>query len=87
MYRSQVKLKLLADVCLAAWDGTSGGERERLSGIKQVVTMVLHMQYYPLLEQLLGWMLGLSAVLVHMAVVTREYFDMWKKKGVFNAEF
>ena len=63
---------------LAAWDGTSGGERERFSGIKQVVAMFLDMLLYPLLEQLLWWMLGLSAVLVHRAVVTREYVDMWK---------
>ena len=67
---------------LAAWDGTSGGERERFSGIKQVVAMFLDMLFNPLLEQLLWWMLGLSAVLVHRAVVSREYVDMWKRKGV-----
>jgi hypothetical protein len=37
---------------LAVWEGASGRERERFSGIKQVVAMFLDMLYFPLLEQL-----------------------------------
>ena len=37
---------------------------------------------HPLLELELWWMIGISAVLVHRAFVTREYVDMWKSKGV-----
>ena len=35
-----------------------------------------------MLEQLLLWVLGISAVLVHRAIVTRQYVDMWTRKGV-----
>ena len=43
------------------------------------MAMFLDMLYYPLLEQLLWWRLGLSAVLVHRDVVTREYVE--EEKG------
>jgi len=67
---------------LATWEGVSVGQRPRFSGIKQWVAMFIDMLYTPLLEQVLWWMVGISAVLVHRAVVTREYVDMWKRKGV-----
>jgi len=67
---------------LATWEGVSYGMRPRFSGIKQWVAMFLDMLYTPMLEQILWWMVGLSAVLVHRAVITREYVDMWKRKGV-----
>ena len=38
--------------------------------------------YTPRLDQLLWWMVGISAVLVHRADITREYVNMWKSKGV-----
>lgn len=49
---------------MAAWVGTSG-----------VVAMFLNMLSYPWLEKLLWWMLGFSAVLVHMALDAREYVE------------
>lgn len=37
--------------------------------------MFLNMLSYPWLEKLLWWMLGFSAVLVHMALDAREYVE------------
>ena len=67
---------------LATWEGTSTGMRPRFSGMKQQVARCVDMVYTPLLEQLLWWMVGISAVLVHRAVITREYVNIWKSKGV-----
>ena len=67
---------------LSTWEGVSKGKRPRFTGIKQCVAMCLDMVYTPLLELELWWMIGISAVLVHRAFVTREYVDMWKSKGV-----
>jgi len=67
---------------LATWEGVSVGMRPRFTGMKQWVASFLDMLYTPLLEQLLWWMVGISAVLVHRAVITREYVDMWRRKGV-----
>ena len=50
--------------------------------MKQLVARCMDMVYTPLLEQLLWWMVGISAVLVHRADITREYVNMWKSKGV-----
>eukprot|EP00092_Neocalanus_flemingeri_P008425 GFUD01009081.1.p1 GENE.GFUD01009081.1~~GFUD01009081.1.p1 ORF type:complete len:378 (-),score=154.50 GFUD01009081.1:210-1271(-) len=66
----------------STWEGISSGMRPRFSGMKQWLAMCLDMVYTPMLEQLLWWLIGISAVLVHRAVVTREYVDMWRKKGV-----
>jgi len=67
---------------LATWEGVSYGMRPRFSGVKQWVAMFVDMLYTPMLEQVLWWVVGISAVLVHRAVITREYVDMWKRKGV-----
>ena len=67
---------------LATWEGVSVGMRPRFSGMKQWVAMFLDLLYTPMLEQLLWWMVGISVVLVHRAVITREYVAMWKRKGV-----
>jgi glycerophosphoinositol glycerophosphodiesterase len=66
----------------STWEGTSTGMRPRFSGMKHWVAMCLDMVYTPMLEQLLWWMVGISAVFVHRAVVTKEYVDMWKRKGM-----
>ena len=60
---------------LATWEGTS----TEMNGMKPLVATVarcVDMVYTPLLEQLLWWMIGISAVLVHRAVIIREYVDM-----------
>jgi len=67
---------------LSVWEGTSTGTRPRFSGMKQLVATCVDMIYPAMLEQLLWWVLGISAVLVHRAVVTRKYVDMWRRKGV-----
>ena len=67
---------------LATWEGVSTGMRPRFSGMKQWVATCLDMLYTPMLQQLLWWIVGISAVLVHRAVITREYVAMWKRKGV-----
>ena len=66
----------------STWEGTSTGMRPRFSGMKQFVARCLDMLYTPMLEQLLWWLIGISVVLAHRAVVTREYVDMWRRKGV-----
>ena len=66
----------------ATWEGVSTGMRPRFSGFKQIVARCADFLYTPMLEQLLWWMIGLSAVLVHRAIITREYVDVWRRKGV-----
>ena len=67
---------------LETWDGVCHGKRPRFPGLKQWVAMFVDTLYTPMLEQLLWWIIGISAVLVHRAAITREYVDMWKRKGV-----
>jgi len=66
----------------SVWKGVSCGLKCRFTGIKQCVAMLVDILYTPLLEQVLWWIIGISAVLVHKAVITREYVDNWRRKGV-----
>ena len=58
---------------LATWEGTSTGMRPRFSGMKQLVARCVDMVYTPLLEQLLWWMIGLSAVLHYKSSSLIQY--------------
>jgi len=66
------------------WEGTSTGTglRPRFAGMKQWVARCLDMLFTPVLEQMLWWLIGISVVFAHRAVVTREYVDNWRRKGV-----
>jgi len=66
----------------STWEGTTTGMRTRFTGLKHLLAVCFDMIYTPLLEQLLWRLVGISLVLVHRAVVTREYVDMWRNKGV-----
>lgn len=65
-----------------SWEGTRASITPRFSGPKQLLARGLDLVTGPLLDSLVWWMVGLSAVLVHRAVITREYVDTWGARGV-----
>ena len=67
---------------LSTWEGVSATMKPRFKGVKQILATCLDIVYSPLLELELWWLIGISVVLVHRAFVTREYVDMWRRKGV-----
>ena len=69
-------------VSCQSWEGTRASVTPRFSGPKQLVARGLDLVTGPLLDSLIWWMVGLSAVLVHRAVITREYVDTWRARGV-----
>ena len=50
--------------------------------MKQVAARIFDLAYPWLLENLLWFFIGISAVLVHKATITRQYVADWKDKGV-----
>lgn len=69
-------------VSYQSWEGTRASLTPRFTGPKQLLARGLDLVTGPLLDSLVWWMVGLSAVLVHRAVITREYVDTWRARGV-----
>ena len=65
-----------------SWEGTRASVTPRFSGAKQLLARGVDLVFGPLLASLIWWMVGLSVVLVHRAVITREYVDTWRQRGV-----
>jgi len=56
--------------------------RPRFSGLHQVAARVTDLIYSWMLPEVIWFVVGLSAVLVHRAVVTRQFVASWRAKGV-----
>lgn len=69
-------------VSCKSWEGSRSSITPRFSGVKQLMAQGVDVVFGPLLDSLIWWMVGLSAVLVHRAVITREYVDTWRARGV-----
>ena len=69
-------------VSCQSWEGSRSSITPRFSGVKQLLAQGVDLVFGPLLDSLIWWMVGLSAVLVHRAVITREYVDTWRARGV-----
>jgi len=66
----------------STYEGTDEGLRPRFSGIQQAGARVLDFVYPWFLENVIWWMVGISAVLVHKSLVTKQFVLDWKRKGV-----
>jgi len=64
------------------YSGTDQGLRSRYSGIQQLAARLADCIFPWILDSVIWWMLGLSAVLVHKAMVTQQFVLHWKRKGV-----
>ena len=57
-------------------------KQPRFTGVKQLAARVGDFLFYPVLENVLWWVLGLSCVLIHRNVITTEFVDRWNNRGV-----
>ena len=64
------------------WEGTAASARPRYSGLKQLVAGLADIVASFLMDTVIWWLVGLSAVLVHRHVITKEYVDKWRTRGV-----
>jgi len=64
------------------YEGSSHNMRPRYSGIQQVLARVADCVYEWLLPEVLWFVVGISAILPHRAMVTKQFVDDWKSKGV-----
>ena len=69
-------------VSCQSWEGTRASIKPRFTGVKQLLARGADLVFEPLLDSIIWWMVGLSAVLVHRAVITRSYVDTWRQRGV-----
>lgn len=66
----------------STYEGSDHDMRPRFSGLQQVAARVTDLVYSWMLPEVVWFVVGLSAVLVHRAVVTRQFVASWKAKGV-----
>ena len=66
----------------STWEGSQSTCRPRYSGLKQAAAMLADVIFSFLLETAVWWVVGLSAVLVHRHVITKEYIETWRDRGV-----
>ena len=67
----------------SSWEGTRASMRPRFPSLaRQLLAGAGDAVFSALLDSLLWWVVGLSAVLVHRHVITREYVDTWRARGV-----
>jgi len=64
------------------YEGTDAGLRPRFSGVAQYAARATDIVFPWLLQNVIWWMVGLSAVLVHKAMVSKQFVLDWKRKGV-----
>jgi glycerophosphoinositol glycerophosphodiesterase len=65
-----------------SFDGTIESLKPRFSGIQQSIARLADIIYPWLLKHVIWDFVGISAVLVHKAVVTPQYVSAWRQKGV-----
>ena len=54
----------------------------RFSGVAQYAAKAADFVFPWLLHNVIWWMVGLSAVLVHKAMVNKQFVLDWKRRGV-----
>lgn len=64
------------------YDGSDENLRPRYSGLQQFGAKLFDFIYPWLLENVIYWTVGISAVLVHKSMVTKQYAVDWKRKGI-----
>ena len=64
------------------YEGTDAGLRPRFSGVAQYAAKAADFVFPWLLHNVIWWMVGLSAVLVHKAMVNKQFVLDWKRRGV-----
>lgn len=66
----------------STYEGTDQGLRPRFTGITQAFARLCDWIFPWLLQNVLWWLVGLSAVLVHKAEVSRQYVLDWRRRGI-----
>jgi len=66
----------------SVYEGTDAGLRPRFTGVAQYAARAADVLTPWLLHNVIWWMVGLSAVLVHKAMVSRQFVLDWKRRGV-----
>jgi len=69
-------------MAFSTYEGHDKGMRPRFSGIQQVIARAGDIAYAWLLPQLIWFLVGISAVLVHRSTVTVQSVSDWRKRGV-----
>jgi len=69
-------------VAYSTYEGISEGMKPRFSGMKFMAAVIMDALFLWALEHFLWYFLGLSAILVHKAMVTPEFVNTWRLKGV-----
>jgi len=69
-------------LAFSTYEGTSFNMRPRYTGIQQIVARIVDHVYEWLLPQLLWFVVGISAVLAHRAIITKQMVADWKSKGL-----
>ena len=64
------------------YEGTDGNLRPRFTGVAQHVARAVDLLFPWLLHNVIWWMVGLSAVLVHKSMVSKQFVLDWKRRGV-----
>ena len=66
----------------STYDGVSQGMKPRFTGLKFLAANVVDSLFGWALENFLWYFLGLSALLVHKAILTPQFINNWRLKGV-----
>jgi len=66
----------------SVYEGTDASLRPRFTGVAQYAARAVDLLFPWLLHNVIWWMVGLSAVLVHKAMVSRQFVLDWKRRGV-----
>ena len=69
-------------ISCVTWEGTQASITHRFTGLKHMIAVASDAVFQPLLELVLWWVLGLSAVLFTRHVITRGFVDTWNRRGV-----
>jgi len=66
----------------SVYEGTDASLRPRFTGVAQYAARAVDVLFPWLLHNVIWWIVGLSAVLVHKAMVDRQFVLDWKRRGV-----
>jgi len=69
-------------ISCVTWEGTQASITHRFTGVKHLIAVISDAIFQPLLELVMWWVLGLSAVLYTRHVITPEFVDTWHTRGV-----
>jgi glycerophosphoinositol glycerophosphodiesterase len=69
-------------VSSSTYDGTDEGLRPRFTGLQQAAARGLDLAWPWLLDSVIWWVVGISALLVHKSMVTRQFVLDWRRRGV-----